>query len=82
MNMSVRFPNLGIDFSYIGRSVNVFGFEITYYGMLIALGMLLGLLLIVLDVKRQHENLNLYIKVLIVSVIGAVIGARLLYVIF
>lgn len=82
MNMSVRFPNLGIDFSYIGRSVNVFGFEITYYGMLIALGMLLGLLLIVLDVKRQHENLNLYIKMLIVSIIGAIVGARLLYVIF
>ena len=82
MDMSVRFPNIGIEFSHIGRAVNFFGLEITYYGILIASGMLLGLLMVILDVKRRRENLNRYMELLIVSVTGAVIGARLVYVIF
>ena len=43
MNTSVRFPNLDIDFSFVGRSVSVFGFELTFFGLLTAAGMLLGL---------------------------------------
>ena len=43
MNTSVRFPNLDIDFGFVGRSVSVFGFELTFFGLLTAAGMLLGL---------------------------------------
>ena len=47
MNMSVRFPNLGLEFEYVPVSVRVFGFEITFFGILLAVGMLLGMIFVV-----------------------------------
>ena len=29
MDMMIRFPNLGVELGYVGRSVRIFGFEIT-----------------------------------------------------
>ena len=54
--MMIRFPNLGVELGYVGRSVRIFGFEITFGGMLLALGMLAGLAFIVLEAKRRNEN--------------------------
>lgn len=82
MDMSIRFPNLGIDFGYIAKSVHVFGFEITIYGILIAVGMLLGISFVVLEAKRHNQNLDLYLDIMIVSLVAGVIGARLFYVLF
>ena len=53
MDMMIRFPNLGVELGYVGRSVRIFGFEITFGGMLLALGMLAGLAFIVLEAKRS-----------------------------
>ena len=41
--MSIQFPNLGINLVYVGKSIQIFGFEITFFGLVIALGMLLGM---------------------------------------
>ena len=38
MEMSIRFPNLGLEFDYVPKSFQIFGFEITIYGILIAVG--------------------------------------------
>ena len=43
MNTSINFPNLGIHLSNVGKSISIGGFEIAYYGMIIACGMILGL---------------------------------------
>ena len=45
MDMSIRFPGLKLVLDYVPRSFEVFGFEITIYGILIAAGMLLGIFL-------------------------------------
>lgn len=82
MDMSIRFPNLQIYFGYVGRSVSVFGFEITIYGLLIAAGMLLGLLFVLSQARRLNENQNLYLEMLIPALLGGIIGARALYVAF
>lgn len=82
MDMSIRFPNLQIYFGYVGRSVSVLGFEITIYGLLIAAGMLLGLLFVLSQARRQNENQNLYLEMLIPALLGGIIGARALYVAF
>ena len=42
MNMDINFPNLHIYLEHVGKNINVFGITIAYYGMIIALGMLLG----------------------------------------
>lgn len=80
--MSIRFPNLDINLGHIARSVNLFGFEITVYGMLAAAGMLLALLVMILQVRRKNQNTNLYLGAFIVSLICGVAGARIYYVIF
>ena len=43
MDMSIRFPGLNLVLDYVPRSFEIFGFEITIYGVLIAIGMLLGI---------------------------------------
>lgn len=50
--MSIQFPNLGINLDYVGKSIQIFGFEITFFGLVIALGMLLGMGFVVLEAKR------------------------------
>lgn len=82
MDMSIRFPNLDINLGHIAKSVTVFGFDIRVYGIVIAAGMLLGILFIELQARRQNQNPNLYLGMVIVSLIGGLIGARLYYVAF
>lgn len=45
MDMSIRFPGLKLILDYVPKSFEIFGFEITIYGVLIAVGMLLGIFL-------------------------------------
>lgn len=80
MEMSIRFPGLGIDFAYVGKSIRIFGFEIALYGVLIAAGMLLGIAFVTLEARRRDENQDMYLDMAIVSLLGAVLGARLYYV--
>lgn len=82
MDMSVRFPNLGLEIPYLGTSVRIFGFEITYCGILIAVGMLLGLSFVILEAKRNNENQDMYLGMFILSLITGIIGARLFYAAF
>ena len=55
MDMSIRFPGLNLVLDYVPRSFEIFGFEITIYGVLIAIGMLLGIFFVVLEARRNHE---------------------------
>lgn len=48
MEMSIRFPGLGLVFNYVPRSFQIFGMEFTIYGVLIAVGALLGMGLVTL----------------------------------
>ena len=43
MEMSIRFPGPGLVFDYVPRSFQIFGMEFTIYGVLIAVGALLGM---------------------------------------
>lgn len=78
--MSVRFPNLGLEFEYVPVSVRVFGFEITFFGILLAIGMLLGMAFVVLEAKRKKQDVNLYLGMMISGLAGGFIGARFFYV--
>ena len=82
MDMSIRFPGLGIEFEYVIRSFRINRLEISIYGLLAAAGMLIGLAFMLLEAKRAKENLNQCLMTFIWSVLGGVIGARLFYAAF
>ena len=82
MNLSIRFPNISAYFEGMNKSFTVFGFEITVYGILVAVGMLFGLAVIMLQVRKHKENPNLYLGMVLISLIGGLIGARLYYLAF
>ena len=64
MEMSIRFPGLGLVFDYVPRSFQIFGMEFTIYGVLIAVGALLGMGLVTLEAKRNGEDQNRYLDLL------------------
>lgn len=82
MTMSISFPNLGIHLQNVGKSFSVFGFEIAFYGVIIGLGILAGVLMAVSEAKRTGQDTELYYDLAIYAVIFSIIGARLYYVIF
>ena len=67
--MSIQFPNLGINLGYVGKSIQIFGFEITFFGLVIALGMLLGMGFVILEAKRCGENKDDYLEMMIISLL-------------
>lgn len=82
MDTSINFPNLGIYLSNVGKSISIGGFEIAYYGMTIACGMLLGLFLAMWVAKKTKQDPDLYFDVALYAIPIALIGARAYYVIF
>lgn len=60
----------------------VFGFEVRWYGLLIAIAVLLGTILALREAKRKGVKEESIIDMLLFAVPGAIIGARLYYVIF
>jgi phosphatidylglycerol:prolipoprotein diacylglycerol transferase len=79
---SIQFPNLGIELNNVGSSISVFGFDIAYYGIVIALGMAAGYMVAEWQAKRTKQNPDLYLDFALYAIIASVIGARLYYVIF
>ncbi len=79
---SILFPHLGITLEHIGKSVTVFGFEIAYYGIVIALGMLCGVSLILYLARKSGQNEDQYLDLCLLTLVCSVIGARVYYVVF
>jgi len=82
MNMQIYFPNLGIFLEHVGKSFNVFGFEIAFYGCTMATGIIAGYLLAAREAKRTGQNPDDYLDMLLYAVFFAIVGARLYYVAF
>lgn len=86
MNMlvaqSIEFTKLGITIDKLGKSFHIFGIDIAYYGIIISLGMIMGILIACAEAKRTGQNPNQYVDFAIYAIIFSVIGARLYYVIF
>ena len=79
---AIEFPNLHIKINSLPKSFSVFGFEISFYGLIIAIGMLLGILLVLHEAKKTGQDYNTYIDLAIFVIIVGVVCARLYYVIF
>lgn len=81
MNTTIRFPHLGLTLNP-GKTFTVFGIEIAYYGVIIALGMLAGALVAYREAKKTGQKVDDYIDFTLYTLIAAIIGARIYYVIF
>lgn len=62
---------------YVPRAFQIFGMEFTIYGMLIAVGALLGMGLVVLEAGRNHEDQNKYLDMMILSLAASVVGSKI-----
>jgi len=82
LNTSIRFPNLGIDLNNVGKGIEVFGIDIAYYGMIIALGMICGWLIADWMAKKTGQDREIYLDFGLYAIIISVICARLYYVVF
>jgi prolipoprotein diacylglyceryl transferase len=80
--MDVSFPHLGIYIKHLVNHIDIFGFRIAFYGIIIALGMLAGINLACADAKRRGQNPEVYLDFAMYAIIFSIIGARTYYVIF
>ncbi len=78
----IAFPNLGIYLEDVPRAFSVFGFEIAFYGLIIGLGVLAGILMACRQARVTGQDPDLYWDFAIYAVIFSIIGARVYYVIF
>ena len=53
MNYDLKFVNLGITVRHMVNHIDVFGFRIAFYGIIIGIGMLLGLTLAARDARQR-----------------------------
>lgn len=78
----IAFPNLGIYLKEVPKSFSVFGFEIAFYGLIIGIGVLAGILMAVRMAKVTGQNPEDYWDFAIYAVFFSIVGARIYYVIF
>ena len=82
MHTEISFPNMGIYIKNVGKSIDLFGIEIAYYGIIIGTAILLGFWIAAREAKRTGQNPENYLDMGIIGVIAGIVGARLYYVIF
>lgn len=79
---TVSFPKLGLEFNINPNALQIGSFRITWYGVIIAVGILLAMLMAFRNAKRFGVNADKLVDVVLGGLIGGVVGARLYYVIF
>lgn len=82
MHTFIDFPHLGIHLENVGKTITLFGIDIAYYGITIAIGMLAGIFVATQVAKRTGQKQDDYVDLAIFGIIFGVIGARIYFVIF
>lgn len=78
----IAFPNLGIYLEDLSQGFYVGNFFIAFYGCLIALGVVSGIMMAAHMAKVTKQDPDLYWDFSIYAVIFSIVGARIYYVIF
>lgn len=83
MNVTdISFPHLGIYLNNVPKSFSIFGFQIAFYGVIIGIGVLCGVLMAAYIAKKENLDSELIWDFAIYAIIFSIIGARIYYVIF
>lgn len=78
----IAFPNLGIYLENVPKNFTVFGFTIAFYGVIIGIGMMAGLMMALREAKVSGQDPEIYWDFFLYAVIFSIIGARIYYVVF
>ena len=79
---NVSFPGLGISFTLNRVIFSIGGFEVYWYGVLIAFGMMLGIWFATKNAKRFGLNEDRMMDVILVTAVFAVLCGRAFYILF
>lgn len=79
---NVQFPKLGLSFQINRIAFTIGGIDIYWYGVIIAVGVMLCLLIGFKLAEKRNINVDKFTDIVLVSAFGAIIGARAYYVIF
>ncbi|MGN0341466.1 MAG: prolipoprotein diacylglyceryl transferase [Roseburia sp.] len=82
MTTSIYFPHLHIYLENVGKTIMVGSFGIALYGIVIACGMIAGILMAIHEAKRTGQKPDDYLDLAIIAIICSIIGARIYYVVF
>lgn len=78
----ISFPNLNIYLHNVPKNFTVFGFTIALYGVIIAIGMMLGVAIAVYDRRSRGLSEDPIWDAAFIGIPCGIIGARIYYVIF
>ncbi len=78
----ITFPGLGLEFEVSRSLFSVFGIEVYTYGLLIALGVVLGFVYATREIQRQGISQDDFLNMFLIGVPAAIVCARLYFVIF
>lgn len=79
----VWFPNLNIKIKTLNKvAFTIFGLDVYWYGILIAIGVILALFVVQKEAKRLGQNPEVYADCLIYTLVFSILFARIYYVIF
>ena len=79
---NIRFPNLGIIFENLPSGINVFDVKMFFYGMIIGIGMIAGILIAEKMAKQTGQDTEIYMDFALPAILFSVLCARIYYVIF
>ena len=82
MDYRINFPHLGIFLEHVGKNITIGNFTIAYYGIAIAIGMLLGIWAVTKRAEETGQKGDDYIDIVLYAMVFGIIGARIYYVIF
>lgn len=82
MTYSISFPNLGICLPHVGKSISIFGLEIAYYGIVIAVAMMAGIYMVLWAAKKTEQNPDDYFDLAMIAIVVSILCARIYYVVF
>lgn len=78
----LSFVNFGISIEHIVKEFSIGGISFAFYGLIIGIGMVAGLLVAQADAKRRGQDPDIYMDFMLYGIIFAILGARLYYVAF
>lgn len=78
----VKFPGLGLEFSFSEIAFTIFGNEIYKYAVCIVIGIVVALILARVSKEKFNVDYNFLLENSILAIIFGTIGARLYYVLF
>ena len=82
MDWNINFPHLGIYLEHVGKNISIGGFTIAYYGIVIGIGIIGGLMLVQWQARRTGQDPEMYLDLAMIAVVLSIIGARVYYVVF